>query len=97
MVEDKNILNVINKVFIPCRIVLEMEALVSSFLSISNYENIKELPKTHPSSETLIELFKVKGINPLESIIDYFINSTLKKLKPMVLLFTQIKVKIFNN
>jgi hypothetical protein len=84
MVEDKNILNVINKVFIPCRIVLEMEALVSSFLSIHNYENIKEYPKTHPTSDFLIEKFQVDGIDPLESIIDFFINSTLKKLRPIV-------------
>jgi hypothetical protein len=84
MVEDQNILNVINKVFIPCRIVIEMEVLVSSFLSIQNYENIREIPKTQPSSETLIDVFKVAGIRPLESVIDFFINSTLNKLKPVV-------------
>ena len=75
----------LNKVFIPCRTVLEMEALTSLFLATSNYDKIKDLPESLPSSNQLIELLRVKGNPAHEKIIDFFINVAVEKLKPMVM------------
>ncbi|MFX1259855.1 MAG: hypothetical protein ACFFAN_18550 [Promethearchaeota archaeon] len=85
MPENVNILNDINKVFIPCRIILEMEALTSLYLAMYNYDQIKELPQSRPPSKKLIEIFKVVNVKPLERIIDYFINCTVRKVKPVVM------------
>ncbi|MFX1589954.1 MAG: hypothetical protein ACFFC1_17565 [Promethearchaeota archaeon] len=85
MPESSVILNDLNKVFIPCRTVLEMEALTSLLLEHYNYEMIKEIPKSQPSSKALIEMFRVVHIEPLERIIEYFIDVVVSKLKPIVM------------
>ncbi len=85
MPESSVMLNEINKVFIPCRTVLEMEALTSLFLETHNYESIKELPKSQPTSQQLIEVFSVIKIEPLERIIQYFIDVVVNRLKPIVM------------
>ena len=85
MPESSVILNDINKVFIPCRTVLEMEALTSLLLEHYNYEMIKEIPKTQPTSQELIKIFKVVDIEPLERIIEYFIDVVVNRLKPIVM------------
>jgi len=85
MPESSTILYDLNKVFIPCRTVLEMEALTSLFLEYYNYDEIKELPETQPSSQSLIEKFRVIDCEPLERIIKYFIEVIVSKLKPIVM------------
>ena len=85
MPESSVILNDINKVFIPCRTVLEMEALTSLLLEHHNYDMIKEIPKSQPTSQSLIEIFKVVDIKPLERIIEYFIDVVVNRLKPIVM------------
>jgi hypothetical protein len=84
MPENIEILNDINKVFIPFRSVIEMETITSMFLELLNYDEIKELPKTQPSSEKLIEVFRLED-NPLASSVDYFVNTVLTKVKPIVM------------
>jgi hypothetical protein len=85
MPESSKILNDLNKVFIPCRTVLEMEALTSLFLDEYNYDMLKELPKTQPSSQEVIEVFRIINVEPLEHIIEYFIDVVVSKLKPIVM------------
>jgi hypothetical protein len=85
MPESNTILYDLNKVFIPCRTVLEMEALTSLFLEYYNYDEIKELPQAQPSSQRLIEKFRVIDCEPLERIIEYFIEVIVSKLKPIVM------------
>jgi len=85
MPESSTILYDLNKVFIPCRTVLEMEALTSLFLEYYNYDEIKELPQAQPSSQRLIEKFRVIDCEPLERIIEYFIEIIVSKLKPIVM------------
>jgi hypothetical protein len=85
MPESSKQLNDLNKVFIPCRTVLEMEALTSLYLSTKNYDSIKENPESHPSSQYLIQMYGILGNEPLMSIIDYFINCAVPKIKPVVM------------
>ncbi|MFX0031667.1 MAG: hypothetical protein ACFFGP_08005 [Promethearchaeota archaeon] len=85
MPESGTILYDLNKVFIPCRTVLEMEALTALFLEYYNYDEIKELPKSQPSSQKLIEFYRVIDCRPLERIIEYFIDVVVSKLKPIVM------------
>jgi len=85
MPESNTILYDLNKVFIPCRTVLEMEALTSLFLEYYNYDEIKELPQAQPSSQSLIKKFRVIDCEPLERIIEYFIEIIVSKLKPIVM------------
>ena len=85
MPESSTILYDLNKVFIPCRTVLEMEALTSLFLEYYNYNEIRELPQAQPSSQSLIEKFRVIDCEPLERIIEYFIEVIVSKLKPIVM------------
>lgn len=85
MPESSTILYDLNKVFIPCRTVLEMEALTSLFLEYYNYDDIKELPESQPSSHKLIEKFHIIEVEPLEHIIEYFIDVIVSKLKPIVM------------
>jgi hypothetical protein len=85
MPESGTILYDLNKVFIPCRTVLEMEALTSLFLEYYNYDDIKELPQSQPTSQKLIEKFHVLDCHPLEHIIEYFIEVVVSKLKPVVM------------
>ena len=84
MQHHNNILNDLNKIFIPCRTVLEMEALLSVYLIDHNYEHIKEVPQSRPSSKNLINILGVAD-NPLYiDIIEYFINCAIPKVKPIV-------------
>jgi len=85
MPESSEILNDLNKVFIPCRTILEMEALTSLFLEYYNYDLIKEIPKSQPSSQKIIEIFRILECQPLERIIKYFIDGVVQKLKPIVM------------
>jgi hypothetical protein len=85
MPESSVILNDLNKVFIPCRTVLEMEALTSLLLEHFNYEMIREIPKSQPTSQSLIKVFKVVDVEPLERIIEYFIDVVVNRLKPIVM------------
>jgi len=85
MPESSSILNDMNKVFIPCRTVLEMEALTSLYLATFNYDQIKELPYTRPSSLKLTEIFRVRDNPPYASIIDFFINVAVRKVKPIAM------------
>jgi len=85
MPESSVILNDLNKVFIPCRTVLEMEALTSLFLEYYNYDLIKEVPKSQPSSQKIIDIFRILECKPLERIIEYFIDTVVHKLKPIVM------------
>jgi hypothetical protein len=85
MPESSVILNDLNKVFIPCRTVLEMEALTSLFLEYYNYDLIKEIPKSQPSSQQIIEVFRILDCQPLENIIKYFIDGVVQKLKPITM------------
>jgi len=83
--ESGTILYDLNKVFIPCRTVLEMEALTSLFLEYYNYDKIKEIPQSQPTSQKLIEKFHVLDCRPLEHIIKYFIDVIVGKMKPIVM------------
>ncbi|MHA2289786.1 MAG: hypothetical protein ACXABG_13460 [Promethearchaeota archaeon] len=85
MPESSDILNDLNKVFIPCRTILEMEALTSLFLEYYNYDLIKEIPKSQPTSQQVIEVFRILNCQPLENIIKYFIDGVVQKLKPIVM------------
>jgi hypothetical protein len=85
MPESNTILYDLNKVFIPCRTVLEMEALSSLFLEYYNYDEIKDLPPTQPTSHELTEKFRIVDCEPLEKIIEYFIDVVVSKLKPIVM------------
>ncbi|MBY8981446.1 MAG: hypothetical protein KGD57_00725 [Candidatus Lokiarchaeota archaeon] len=85
MPESNDILNDINRVFIPCRTILEMEVLTSLFLENKNYSLLKDVPTSHPSSQQLIELFNVTNIEPLERILKHFIDVIVEKLKPIVM------------
>ncbi|TXT58157.1 MAG: hypothetical protein BAJALOKI2v1_430024 [Promethearchaeota archaeon] len=84
MPENIEILNDISKIFIPFRSVLEMETITSTFLETLNYDRLKEVPKTQPSSDKLISILKLKD-NPLAKSVDYFINTVLAKVKPIVM------------
>jgi len=83
--ESSDILNDLNKVFIPCRTILEMEALTSLFLEYYNYDLIKEIPKSQPTSQKVIKIFRILDCQPLERIIEYFIDGVVHKLKPIVM------------
>ncbi|HUW90370.1 MAG TPA: hypothetical protein VMV43_07580 [Candidatus Nanopelagicaceae bacterium] len=85
MPESSIILNDLNKVFIPCRTILEMEALTSLFLEYYNYDLIREIPKSQPSSQKIIEIFQILDCRPLENIIKYFVDGVVQKLKPIVM------------
>jgi hypothetical protein len=85
MPESSIILNDLNKVFIPCRTILEMEALTSLFLEYYNYDLIREIPKSQPSSQRIIEIFQILDCRPLENIIKYFVDGVVQKLKPIVM------------
>lgn len=85
MPESNVLLNEINRVFIPCRTVLEMEILTSLLLENKNFDQIKHVPESQPSSEKLIEIYQVTGIDPLERIITHFTDVILNKLKPIVM------------
>jgi hypothetical protein len=76
--------NDLNNFFIPYRTVLEMEALLGLYLSVSNYDLIKDVPKSKPSSMELLELLNMKENAAYYQIVDYFVHCALPKLKPIV-------------
>jgi len=54
------------------------------FLEYYNYDLIREIPKSQPSSQKVIEIFRILECQPLENIIKYFIDGVVQKLKPIV-------------
>ncbi len=76
--------NDLNKIFIPFRTVLEMEALVGMYLSVSNYDLIKDIAKSRVSSTELLNALNMNGNSAYYQIVDYFINCALPKLKSIV-------------
>ena len=62
-----------------------MEAVISLYLSNSNYDKIKEIPETRPSSERLVDILAVRDQQLFVDIIDYFINRAIPKVKPVVM------------
>ncbi len=85
MPESNDILYDINSVFIPCRTILEMEVLTSLLLESKNYNLLKDIPTSHPTSQDLIKLYNVAGIEPLERILKHFVDVIIEKLKPIVM------------
>jgi len=76
--------NDLNTIFIPYRTVLEMEALVGLYLTGGNYDFIKDLPQSHPSTIQLLDALHMKE-NPADfQIVDFFIKCVMPKLKPIV-------------
>ncbi len=61
-----------------------MEALVGMYLSVSNYDLIKDIAKSRPSSMELLEALQMKDNSAYFQIVDYFINCALPKLKSIV-------------
>lgn len=83
--ENSKLLNTINRIFIPCINVLEMEVITSLFLHEVNYDQIKDVPKTHPSSKILIKALDVHNIPPFLDVIHYFNDYLIPKVKPLVM------------
>lgn len=75
--------NDLNKIFIPCRTVLEMEALVSLFLQDSSYEEIAKLAEGFPSTENLIEALDVDDNDLYKNIVIFFLEDAVSKIKPL--------------
>jgi hypothetical protein len=84
MQEYNKMYNDLNKVFIPCRTVLEMEALISLYLIDHNYNHIREVPEIRPSSKRLINILGMQDNSLYMDIIDFFINCAIPKVKPLV-------------
>ncbi len=83
--ETQTITNHLNKVFIPHRSVLEMEALICTCLIEFGYEHIKEIPRNGPDVRKLQEILKIKDIIPLMEIVERFFMITVEKLKPIAM------------
>jgi hypothetical protein len=62
-----------------------MEAIISIYLINGNYEFIKEVPETRPTSERLIKILGVTDKQLQIDIINYFINCAIPKVKPIVM------------
>ncbi len=62
-----------------------MEAIISLYLLNSNYDKIKEIPETRPTSERLVNILAVRDQQLFVDIIDYFINRAIPKVKPIVM------------
>jgi hypothetical protein len=62
-----------------------MEAIISLYLLNSNYDKIKEIPETRPSSDRLIDILGLRDTQFYVDIIDYFINCAIPKVKPVVM------------
>lgn len=77
--------NDLNSVFIPCRAILEMEAVIGTYLADANYDFIKDLPQSRPSSEQLLEILHASDDHAYERIVDYFLNTLVSKMKSVVL------------
>jgi len=83
MSNNKRISNDLNKIFIPCRTVLEMEALISLYLLDSGYDEIEKLAEGFPSSESLIEALGVENNILYKNIVIFFIEDAVSKIKPL--------------
>ncbi|MCP4762179.1 MAG: hypothetical protein GY870_10385, partial [archaeon] len=83
--KEQKLNNDLTKVFIPYKSVLEMEALTNLYLLAFNYDDLRILQNFRPSSETLIDIFGVSNNESHSRIIDFFINVTVEKLKPIVM------------
>lgn len=62
-----------------------MEAIISLYLLNSNYDRIKEIPESRPSSDRLVDILAVRDQQLFVDIIDYFINRAIPKVKPLVM------------
>jgi hypothetical protein len=62
-----------------------MEAIISLYLLNSNYEKIKDVPESRPSSDRLVNILAVRDQQLFVDIIDYFINRAIPKVKPVVM------------
>ena len=82
---EQNFINNLNKVFIPHRSVIEMEALISVYLAESNYDKIKEIPETSPSSQQLINILDIQENFAYMDIVERFVNITVHKIKPIAM------------
>jgi len=82
---EQNIINNLNKVFIPHRSVIEMEALISVYLAEFNYDKIKAIPESRLSSQELIEILDIQENQAYMDIIERFINITVHKIKPIAM------------
>jgi len=82
---EQSFINNLNKVFIPHRSVIEMEALISVYLAEFNYEIIKEIPESGLSSQYLIDMLGVQENFAYVDIIERFINITVHKIKPIAM------------
>ena len=82
---EQDFINNLNKVFIPHRSVIEMEALISVYLAEFNYDTIKHVPENRPSSQQLIDILGISENYAYEDIIERFINITVQKLKPIAM------------
>ena len=82
---EQDFINNLNKVFIPHRSVIEMEALISVYLAEFNYDTIKDVPESRPSSQQLIDILGIRENYAYEDIIERFINITVQKLKPIAM------------
>ncbi len=83
--ESQLIINNLNKVFIPHRSVLEMEALISMFLVEHNYDEIREVSEKRPSADKLCGLLDLQDEPIFKNIVERFINITVDKLKPIAM------------
>ncbi|OLS12707.1 MAG: hypothetical protein RBG13Loki_3682 [Promethearchaeota archaeon CR_4] len=76
--------NDLNSIFIPFRTVMEMEALVSLYLSVGNYDVIKDIPQSRPSASQFLQTLHMEGNPAYLQIVDFFIKCAMPKLKPVV-------------
>ena len=83
MSRNKRKSNDFNKIFIPCRTVLEMEALVSLFLQDSSFEEIAKLSEGIPSTGNLIESLGVDDNDLYKNIVIFFLEDAVSKIKPL--------------
>ncbi|TXT67653.1 MAG: hypothetical protein BAJALOKI1v1_30014 [Promethearchaeota archaeon] len=81
MSDGNKIKKELRKILIPCRTVLELEALTSLYLTESNFKKIKEIARYSPTSERLINLLDVEGTPLYENIVRFFIDHALPKIK----------------
>jgi len=82
---EQSFINNLNKVFIPHRSVIEMEALISVYLVEFNYEIIKDIPESGLSSQQLIDILGVQENFAYMDIIERFISITVHKIKPIAM------------
>lgn len=82
---DVEFANDLNKIFIPCRTVIEMEILTALLLGSLQYDKIRDLPLSRPSAAQIIDAFGVRDNETHIKIISFFIDVAVEKLKPVVM------------